>query len=372
MNCARFLFGLGAAALASAGCASHARRSLETDPAAIAAVHAELRVVNGESTWVARGTGYELIGRSKAELVVLPAQLEREAAMIRRVFPEDSFPPLVVTVRRAAAIGKPYVQAPPFPATLRGTVVELVLPDPAAKTDPEKNTAAAALGIGLLAERTPTLPVVRAWLAAHAGTATGTPARPAEATGEFEDPRVPSWAQEVVPSLTADSLVDRFTKLLAAHPDDLIPLPAFFTTQRPTFGNPAIAQRGTGGERGGGGGAGGRGGGGGGMGGRGGMGGGGRGGMGGRGGTRGGTASRSQGDDARGLQGAALFDAQSVLVGRYLAARVGYDVIGEMIDAQILSRPLDEALARHKAIKLAQMDLDWFQWLMDRSAALNR
>jgi hypothetical protein len=93
---------------------------------------------------------------------------------------------------------------------------------------------------------------------------------------------------------------------------------------------------------------------------------------GGRSGTRSGTPSQSQADQSRGVQGSALFDAQSVLVGRYLSARLGYAVIGEMIDAHIFNRPLDEVLTRHHAIALAQMDLDWFQWFLDRSAALNR
>jgi hypothetical protein len=96
------------------------------------------------------------------------------------------------------------------------------------------------------------------------------------------------------------------------------------------------------------------------------------GGMGGRGGSRGGTASRSQSDQSRGPQGMALYDAQSVLVGRYLSVRLGPDVIGEMIDAHIFNRPLDEVLTRHHAIALSQMDLDWFQWFSDRAAALSR
>jgi len=86
---------------------------------------------------------------------------------------------------------------------------------------------------------------------------------------------------------------------------------------------------------------------------------------------RGGTSSQSQ-NESRGPQGSALFDAQSVLVGHYLAARLGYGVIGEMIDAHIFNRPLDEVFARHHAITLAQMDLDWFQWFSDRAAALSR
>ncbi len=375
MKVARILCALSAAALAIVGCASGGPRSIETDPAAVEAVRAELRLVGGETTWVARGTGYELIGRSKADLVVLSSQLDREAAMIHRLFPADSIRTLLVTVRRAAAEGKPFVAAAPYPPSIHSTVVEVVLPDPnAKKKGPEKGSPAAVLGIGLLAERTPSLPVVRAWLSAHASAATGTPARPSEASGEFEDPRVPAWAQEVVPSLTADSLVDRFVNLLAPHRDELIPMPRFLSMERTPGENPTIVPSGGQGDRGGRGG--GNGGGmGGGMGGRGGMGGGGmggRGGMGGgRGGTRGGTPS-GQGDQSRGPQGTALYDAQSVLVGRYLSVRLGYDVIGEMIDAHVFSRPLDEVLARHHAITLAQMDLDWFQWFSDRAAALSR
>ncbi len=371
LKVAHIVVALSLPVLASTGCA-HGPHNIETDPTALAGVHAELRLVGSETTWVTRGDGYELIGRSKADLVTLPSQLDREAAMFRQLFPADTIRKVVVTVRRVAPVGKPYVTAAPFPPGTLSTVVEVVLPDTSAKKkDPEKGSPAAVLGIGLLAERTPTLPVVRAWLSAHASAATGTAARTSEANGEFEDPRIAAWAQEVVPSLTADSLVDRFVKLLAPHRDELIPMPTYFSLERPQGENPIIAlnggEAGRGGAPGGGGGMGG-------MGGRGGMGGmGGRGGMGGgRGGMRGGTSSRSQGDQSRGPQGAALYDAQSVLVGRYLASRLGYEVIGEMVDAHIFNRPLDEVLTRHHAIALSQMDLDWFQWFSDRAAALSR
>src|SRR6478735_2895289 len=92
---------LAAATLLSSGCASRRQRGIESDPAAIAAVRAELRLVGGETTWVTRGQGYELIGRSKADLVALQSSLDREAATIQRVFPEDTIAPLVVTVRSA-------------------------------------------------------------------------------------------------------------------------------------------------------------------------------------------------------------------------------------------------------------------------------
>src|SRR5439155_24310082 len=101
-----------------------------------------------------------------------------------------------------------------------------------------------------------------------------------------DDARVPEWAQEMLPALIADSIVDRVTLTLAGMQERLIPLSEYFAMTRLSFGAGQIAQRGgretPPGGAGGAGGTGGRGGigGMGGMGGRGGMGGGGRGGMG--------------------------------------------------------------------------------------------
>ena len=67
-----------------------------------------------------------------------------------------------------------------------------------------------------------------------------------------------------------------------------------------------------------------------------------------------------------------MFEAQSVVFGRYLIARAGYELIGDLIDGQMLGRPLDEALARRKTVNLAHMDLDWLQWLLDRAATAGR
>ncbi|HTE47217.1 MAG TPA: hypothetical protein VK636_18350, partial [Gemmatimonadaceae bacterium] len=323
---AQFVSSMAAVILAAA-CASHGARTLENDPTALAAVRAELRMVGGETTWVARGSGYELIGRSRADLVVVEPQLDAEASAIRRVFPSDSLATLVVTVRRVMPVGKPYVAAAPLSNASNGRVVEVVLPDPKAEKDQEK-----ARG-DLPGTRPPTLPAVRAWLSAHASAVTHTPAPPNEADGEFEDPRVPAWAMEMIPSFASDSLLDRYTTLLLARPDNLIPVPTYFTMESPQRHGQA-AQRGAGS---GGAGSGDRGGAAGGRGGAGGMGGamGGRGGGGGgRGGSRGGggrgaTRGEGSGGDA-GLQGMALFEAQSFVFGRYLVARGGYELIASL------------------------------------------
>lgn len=379
MKRATHIVSVGTALLVTA-CASRGPRSPEYDPAALAALHAERRLVGAETTWVTSGAGYELVGRSKGDLVLFQPQLDREAAMFHRVFPNDSLTPVVATVRRMTAPGKPFIPAAPVPTPVRGTIVELVVPDPKAakEDDKSRSLSANAIGLGRSAEWNPVLPVVRAWLSARASALTGTPARPVQAHGEVEDPRVPAWAEEMIPSLVADSLVDRITTTLALHSESLIPLARYFTMEQPSSIDTPMGQRGGGegrGAGGGGGGGGGRGGTGGvgGIGGRGGMGGrggggGGRGGMGGRGGTGGG--DRSRGDQQTPpLEPAALFDAESVVFGRYLS-REGYDLIGALADAQILGKSIDDVLAKRNAATVAQMDVEFRRWLLDRAVVV--
>jgi len=102
-----------ALALSVAGCARSSH--IDVDPAGVTALHADLRLVGSETTWVTRGTGYELVGRSRTDLVALKSSLDRDAAVFHRVFPNDSIVPVVATVRRVLPPGKPYVGAAPVP-----------------------------------------------------------------------------------------------------------------------------------------------------------------------------------------------------------------------------------------------------------------
>ncbi len=352
-------------------CAHGGRQQPNVTPAAIAAVHADLRLVDNESTWVARGAGYELVGRSKADLAVFQPALDREAAMFHRVFPIDTLVPVIATVRRQQPEGKPYLTAAPTPADEKGFVVELVIPDSKTPLVPG------------FAERNPVLPVVRAWLSAHASALTRQQARSIQAKGEADDPRVPAWAEEMIPMLAADSIVDRFTMDLATHQSEIIPLSEYFTMQRPaptvpvadrggnqgrgSSGGTGTPPSGTGGRGGIGGGVGG-----GGMGGMG----GGRGGMRGGGGGRGGMSrggDRNPGSDDRRqampLSPSMVFLAQSTVFGRYLT-RESYELIGTLTDAQILGQPVDSVLAKQKELSLARMDADWKEWLTSRAGTI--
>ena len=349
-----------ASAIILAGCSR--QHVPQPSPAALAAVHAEMRLVGNETTWVTRGTGYELVGRSKVDLALFQPQLDRDADLMHRIFPGDTLTSVVATVRRAPAEGKPFIPAAPVPSEVHRVVVELVIANPKAHTEGDGRS-------GGFAEYNPTSPVMRAWLSAHATALTKQPAQVTQAEGASSDPRVPAWAEAMIPELSADSLVDQLTTTLAAHPSDLIPLSQYFTMARPSFvaqsGQREGENRGSSGGSRGGGGYGGMGGGGYG---RGGMGGGRRGGMGG-GMGRGGGESRSQ--ESRPLQGGALFAAQSLVFGKYLVHQ-GYETIGALADGQILSVAPDSVLAKRGMLSLQRMDMDWRDWLSERAASLNR
>jgi hypothetical protein len=211
--------------------------------------------------------------------------------------------------------------------------------------------------------------VARAWLSQRASDIAGRPAAPNAARHIHDDPRVPDWAEDAIVGLAADSQVANLLAVqLAAQVDSLYPLgdlwhmlrPPNVDLPRPTTeemargrGEPGPPGRGRGGV-------------GGGMGGMG----GGRGG-GGRGGGGGGMPPRGQNPATRmrPLQGGALFTAQSMLFGRYLASRENLRFAGAFIDLQIQSRPVSELLS--SAMKLPRdldrLEADWRAWIAFRA-----
>ena len=262
---------LAAAGLVSSGCASRGRHSLENHPVALAAVRADLRLVGSETTWVARGKGCELLVGQRRTWSRFSrrwtARLRRSARVPRgyhRAAGGDratgrrrrktlrlrgSVPDNGPRNRRRSGVVRPERQK----GSGEGKSSRFTGHRTAGRADPH------AAGRSRVAVGTRKL-------------AMGTPARSAEATGvrRSADSSVGAGSD---PSLTADSLVDRFLKLLALHPDDMIPIPTYFAMERTPTGDRSLAQRVGEGQRTGGAGGGGRGGGGG-AGGRGGMGGG--------------------------------------------------------------------------------------------------
>jgi hypothetical protein len=348
------------ALLLAGSCAGH-HAAPEDEPSAIANVRATPRLVAGETTWVASGTGYELVARTKGEIAALQPTLDHVSATLRLAFPSDTLSFITATVRRMSAAGNSFTGPAPVPDGARGPIVELMLPDP--KLRAERENARGHAGFDM----TPEIirPAMRSWLAAHASTVTGNPAHFAELTGEADDPRVPAWAIEML-SFGGDSrATDAMTTALATHTEVLIPLATYFTMERPSLREMASDQRGgrgetprqgeEGSERGG-------------------MGGGQRGGMGGRRGGRGGGMGSRSGEEERAappLQGAALFAAEAAVLGQYLS-RGGYQFVGELVDAQMRGKSLEEIFTARGLGDFPKVDSDFKYWLTQRAASLQR
>ncbi len=344
------------AVVAAAACAGH-RTAPESDAVANASLTAEPQLVGRDTVWVARGPGYTLVGRSRGDLAMVHASIERAAIVLARIYPHDTLAPIVATVRRVAPPGKPYISAAPVPPNIHGAIVDLPVFD--AKAAP-RDARLMAPNVALAA--------VRAWMSARASRLTGVSARLDQSRGEANDPRVPAWSIVMIASAGDDAAIDEATKALGAHPEALIPLERYFTMESPTPGAAGDARPRT--QPDGEGGRGTRGGGGiGGMGGMGGMRGtGGTGGRG-RGGVGGGRSGARGGEGQRALSGPALFAAQSAALSKYFA-RVGYDVLGELADAQMVGKSIEDVLVRHNLGTLGQADADWRAWLNARADVL--
>jgi hypothetical protein len=357
-----------AVALAGASCAS-SHSTPEPQLSALASLDAEMRVVGSDTAWVVEGPGYELVGRSKGDLAQVQPALDRAAEMMQRVFPADTLAPIVARLRSIPAKGDSLTAPAAVPSSLTGTVVELAVPDPklAERVAKERKGRGGATLATVMSGRTIT-PAIRAWLSAHADRVTGTRASSAAASGRVIDERVPDWAVDMLTQLGDSAASARYATALAAHPERMVPLVEVLVMRSPFVSE--LAAGGAGGRF-----PGGRNGGGveggpptGGMPGMGGR----RGGMGGMGGMRGGRRGPPRrdrgGDRSFALSGRLLYSAEAAALGEFLS-REGYDVIGQLVDAQIAARPIDDVFARHGLGGLAQADESFRQWVSERAVA---
>ena len=108
-------------------CAS-AHKNAAPDPSLLAAIPGDLRMMGAESTWVARGVGYELVTRSKLEILPLISQLDDQSRFFTKLFGAEPAK-VIAAVRRIGPPGSaPEASAPvPFDA---GPVVEVDVPRP--------------------------------------------------------------------------------------------------------------------------------------------------------------------------------------------------------------------------------------------------
>src|ERR1035437_8841743 len=247
---------LGAGILFSSACAS-AHKSAPNS-AILAAIPADLRMMGAESTWVAHGVGYELVTRSKLEILPLMSQLDDQSRFFTKMFGAElasivaagrfstkmfgADPPrIVAAVRRVGPAGTnsgpnsstgttralPEASAPvPFDV---GPVVEVIVVRAPAKGQKPENGPE---GFGASG---PTARVVRGWLSARASALTGKPASAAAASASIDDPRVPAWAEDAIPGLAVPTgREDTTTARLAMQVDSLYPIHSFLTDRKST------------------------------------------------------------------------------------------------------------------------------------------
>jgi hypothetical protein len=190
----------------------------------------EERVVNGDTSYVLRGPGYELYARDRDALPDGQDALDQASASFRRFFSQT--PPVVAVELRDSdrdtlALG----------ANGRRAVV-------LATRRPDERQRRGFAGSGV-----PTGPLVRAWLAARvddlagrvppttAASPTVVPAggRAPGTRGWRDDARVPDWLETALPALVTDAPATEFlTQRLADAPDRLLPLATLFASSRPT------------------------------------------------------------------------------------------------------------------------------------------
>ena len=350
----------------AAACASGGARP-EENPAIVSAVDAQPRVVASETTWVNYGLGYQLVALSKRDIAAVDSSVAHQSKMYDQVF--GSWPAqLTVLVSRVNTDSRAYDRTvtPPIPAGMSGQVVEIRLLDGNAANEGDRGRGGRGGYGGVGGERggmggrggvyggyppgggrgrgampgsldDPTQVVTRAWLSARATKLTGRAAT-SGANGLLSDPRVPVWAEALVPALAVnDTTIERMATQLAAQPESLYALRDFFTMTLPGTG-PRATRGGQGADRGG---------------------------RGGIGNVRG--RGRGAQNDAREgiLGGNALFVAQATVLGKYLSLRQGTPLIGQLVDGQIRGKRINDVLSVQPSgpKDVEWLDQDWRDWL---------
>jgi hypothetical protein len=183
----------------------------------------DVRVTDGDTTYVLGGVGYEIVAPRRNLLPDAKQELDRASRGFIRIFEVD--PPAIV-VRLLDSL-PPRLRADSAPA-LGPRVLPVLVPrvrqgfedDPRYRRTPPVARAAA-----------------RGWFAAYVDTrfakdTTKPPAPLPYFAGE--DPRIPDWLEDAVPAMiTGSPMYEFFVAQLAEHPKELLPLRELFSAQHP-------------------------------------------------------------------------------------------------------------------------------------------
>ncbi len=320
----RFPLLLALAVLPLVGCASAPQpRYPEVDETQLRLLRADLRLMGSETTWVARGNGYDLVSRTREEIVMLQPALDEQGRVFRRLFSAE---PERVEVRVAGAPtrpGAPPQAPPPLLAEEQGGALDVRSPlrsGPGARGTRPDGYLMSVDSVLRSGERPAGQRVMERWLRALAAKVGGLQGAPA---------RMPEWAMLALPGLVEDANIeDLIAVQLAAHPEALLPVAQVLGSECPKGGEgstaPAVQPR-----------------------------------------VRDLAALRN----GPPLTGRARCEGQALLIARYLMSREGYGILGRMVSAQLAGAPVTEGLvgARSVATDLTTLDGEWRRWLMGRA-----
>jgi len=277
----------------------------------------EPTIVDGETTYVVRGVGYELRSRQRAALAPVQGEIGDAARSFTRYFAED--PPTIVI---ELEVIEPDSNGGP-PQSNRPRLVNHKLIIPVA--------ASTRMGRGPMPVTLTGAAVAWVWLAEYVG------ARRHEEpldTASIGPGRIglPAWLEVAAAAVVAGSRrrLDLYLMALAGQPDELLPLETLFAATGdslftpipalPSAPPPQFRQRGG-----------------------------------------------PPGQAAIHLEGIELFVAQSMAVAHYVTAREGFGSLGRLTNALIDGKTMEEFLAESRWLPkdVPALEESWRHWLAD-------
>lgn len=306
------------AVAAFAACAKRQPPPPEPSPERSARAIGEPMVVDGETTYVVRGTGYELRSPDRGALPAVRGEIDNAARSFARYFAED--PPTItieITVIETDSAGG--MPASNRPRLLNGKLILPVAREAGGRRWPMPVTLTGAA-------------VAWVWLAEYVGALR--PRDPLD-SAVIGPGRIglPAWLEVAAAAVVAGSRrrLDLYLMALAMQPDELLPLATLFTatgdslfTPIPALPSPPppsqIRQQGG-----------------------------------------------PPGQGAIHLQGIELFVAQSMAVAHYVTAREGFGSLGRLTTALVEGKTMEQFLTESRWLPkdIAALEESWRHWLSD-------
>jgi hypothetical protein len=315
----------------------------------------EPRVVDGDTAYVLRGAGYELVAPRRELIPDTRDELDRVSRQFVRMF-EVEPPPIVVSLFDSLPRRAPAADTAALPLGPRVIPVLIPRPPRPRRGDPNPRLRVPVAG-----------PVARGWFAAYVdtryaadrGSAPDTAPRPPLPYRAGEDPRLPDWLETGVAAVLIGSpaqelRIAQLAEQLERRPENVMPLRQLFSANRPRRARPdsARAERDARRDR--------------------------------RGEMEGpedvaddpalapepGMRRARRGRPTAEMEAAARFAVQSYAVTQFFADREGPAFVGRIVDRLLDGATIADVLQRDTRTvpdDIDQLDADWRRWLRERA-----